>query len=132
MRSISAVILLAAAACSGCHSAPKPPPPVSVAAIADESAGSAAATVGQEVVVTLSGNAGTGYSWSCSPPPGVRLLSNTAAAAGAETMPGSPTVWTIRVVADVPGVHAVRFDLARPWETGVPPARTYTLTLTAN
>lgn len=84
---------------------------------------------GDRFDVTLEANPTTGYAWALAQDPNaavVRSLGSSFerpmdAAVGA----GGQDVWTFQAVG--PGTATVTLVYSRPWERGVPPARTHTI-----
>ncbi|WP_405166130.1 protease inhibitor I42 family protein [Nocardia sp. NBC_01499] len=89
--------------------------------------------VGQSLVVTLPANPATGYLWQITEldanllqaqgDPGYKPDPNVPVAPGS----GGGTVWTF--VGKAPGTTKLSMDYLRPWEQGVEPAQTYSLTI---
>jgi inhibitor of cysteine peptidase len=79
------------------------------------------------LVVQLSSNPTTGYSWE---PAGKTLpvlklfRSSHAPAAGLAGMPGMSGTDTFRFEVVQPGQQRLQLNYVRPWEKGVPPAQT--------
>jgi inhibitor of cysteine peptidase len=91
--------------------------------------------VGDLVEVILAGNPTTGYSWSTT-------LSDKDAAvlqqqgdpvyvqqSTDQSLVGGGGTFTFTFKAVAPGQVALKFDYARPWETGVAPIQTYSVTV---
>ncbi|WP_378732870.1 protease inhibitor I42 family protein [Nocardia brasiliensis] len=90
-------------------------------------------TVGQPLVVTLPANPSTGYSWQIA-----EVDTNVVRAQGEPAFtpdpnvpvaPGSggTSVWTF--VGNAPGISRLTMDYLRPWEQGMEPAQTFSLTI---
>ncbi|MFI6999791.1 protease inhibitor I42 family protein [Nocardia sp. NPDC050175] len=89
--------------------------------------------VGQSLVVTLPANPSTGYMWQITEldanllqaqgDPGFKPDPNVPVAPGS----GGGTVWTF--VGKAAGTTKLSMDYLRPWEQGVEPAQTYSLTI---
>jgi inhibitor of cysteine peptidase len=86
--------------------------------------------VGQMIELRLKENPTTGFTWRVrqAAAPVCRVADGSFVAAS----PGAPgrsgvRVWRIEGVAV--GLCTLAFAYARPWETGTPPASTYTLTV---
>ncbi len=88
-------------------------------------------SVGESLVVTLPSNASTGYNWTLAENSDAGVLqeveheyiatqTNLVGAAGKE-------LWTFKALQD--GTSTIRLEYIRPWETGAPPAETFTLTV---
>ena len=90
--------------------------------------------VGQTVEVSLPGNVTTGYDWSLDPTThGVPSLIATVAESYASTSPagvvGAGGVRTFVYRAVSPGTATLQLYYTRAWQTGVPPAKTFSLTI---
>ncbi len=91
---------------------------------------------GDLVQVVLAGNPTTGYSWSTSltdADKAVLQQQGDAAYAQESTDPslvGGGGTFTFTYKAAAPGQVVLKFDYARPWETGVAPIQTYSVTIT--
>ena len=86
---------------------------------------------GDRLVVRLPSNPSTGYAWTV--PSSTRP---TLAPSGRSYVPpadnervGAPGTAVLRFRAVVAGKTVLRLSYARAWEKGVPPARTFTLTV---
>lgn len=89
--------------------------------------------VGQSLVVTLPANPSTGYMWQITEldanllqaqgDPGFKPDPNVPVAPGS----GGGSVWTF--VGKTAGTTKLSMDYLRPWEQGVEPAQTYSLTV---
>jgi inhibitor of cysteine peptidase len=86
--------------------------------------------IGQVIELRLKQNPGTGFAWQVaqSGAPACRIAEDRFVPPSPAS-PGRPgtRVWRIEGVAA--GICALAFAYARAWETGVPPASTYTLTV---
>ncbi|MFG1795700.1 protease inhibitor I42 family protein [Nocardia sp. NPDC049149] len=88
---------------------------------------------GQSLVVTLPANPSTGYSWQIAEVDAnlVRVQGEPEYKADPTkpVMPGSggTSVWTF--VGAVPGATKLVMNYLRPWEQGVEPAQTFSLTI---
>jgi predicted secreted protein len=91
--------------------------------------GVAHVSAGDEVVVRLIENPGTGYRWDIEQlPDGVQVISSELERTGGDAPgAGGHRVVTLRATEPVDG--QVRFVLARSWETGRAPAGDFTVTL---
>jgi inhibitor of cysteine peptidase len=93
---------------------------------ADDSGRTLRLIAGQEVLIGLPGNPGTGYGWTAEFAPalleqiGREEFSRNDAP---DRMVGIGGVFTWRFRARAGGTGTVRFFYARPWEKGVPPAQ---------
>lgn len=141
LRSIAAATLVA----SGC-SAPRdasaqagtprqvssPSEPASTAPRAAQWPSDVQARVGQPVIIRLPGTAGTGFSWQISSPlcDFLPLAFSQQLETSKDGRVGGPSEWVFTFTADAPGTCAVTFQYARPWERGVAPAETRSLTVT--
>ncbi|WP_433575992.1 protease inhibitor I42 family protein [Nocardia brasiliensis] len=90
-------------------------------------------TIGQSLVLTLPANPSTGFSWQIS-----GLDPNVARVQGEPTFKQDPSVpvapgaggtseWTF--VGEGAGVTQLTMDYMRPWEQGIAPAQTFSLTI---
>jgi len=88
-------------------------------------------SVGQGVVVTLTSNPSTGYSWSfrCAPAEALETVGEPEYLPDQPVRPGSGGRMRYRFTATLKGEAALRFEYRRSWETDVPPARAATYTL---
>jgi predicted secreted protein len=88
-------------------------------------------TVGQQIVFGLESNRTTGYSWQLAQPPdaGVAGLIRSEYVAPAASLPGAggEECWTFQAVGV--GTTTMTLHYLRPFESGVPPARTQTVTV---
>jgi len=82
--------------------------------------------------VELVANSGTGFQWTCKMPPDCVLQQ-----VGAPTtrpidrgVMGGRVLWVFTFKPQRTGSSAITFNLLRPWETGLPAAKTSTLTVT--
>jgi predicted secreted protein len=86
-------------------------------------------SAGDEVVVRLIENPGTGYRWDIEQlPHGVEVVSSELEPTGGGT-PGAGGHRVITLRTTEPVDAQVRFLLARSWETGRAPAEEFTVTL---
>jgi predicted secreted protein len=88
---------------------------------------------GQEFTVTLESNPSTGYLWRLgqTPDPGVvKSLGMKFESPSQRGLIGAPgkEVWTFR--AEGPGQAVIYLEYIRPWEKGIPAARTHTVQVT--
>jgi inhibitor of cysteine peptidase len=120
-----AFTLLLIAACA----TPSGPPPVASGELTNAADGTRIAIKrGGELKVVLDANITTGYQWQ-SPTSGSPVMSIIGApiyvgkAADSHFVGGGGTN-IFRFRADSPGQVVLQFDYRRPWETGVPPAKT--------
>ena len=89
--------------------------------------------VGRTAAISLAGNATTGYSWSLTKLDGTALeqagsveYAPDRARAG---MVGTGGTSVARFRAVKPGQSTITLGYARPWETGVAPTKSFTVTL---
>ncbi|WP_194834578.1 protease inhibitor I42 family protein [Nocardia sp. XZ_19_369] len=109
------------------------PGPAAVTATESDNGQERRLTVGQHLVVTLPANPSTGYLWQISEldanvlqaqgDPGFETDPNVPVAPGA----GGSSVWTF--AGKAPGSTKLSMQYLRPWEQGVEPAQTYSLTI---
>jgi inhibitor of cysteine peptidase len=115
---LAAVLALSACALAG-------PNPATLTA--DDSGRTLRLIAGEELLVALPGNPSTGYGWTAEYAPalleqiGREEFSRNDAP---DRMVGVGGVFTWRFRARAGGSGVVRFFYARPWEKGIPPART--------
>jgi len=87
--------------------------------------------VGDSLVVRLPGNPTTGYRWVVAQrPPALRLVASRYAPS-LPTRLGRGGTYTFRFEAGVTGSGRLRLAYRRPWETGKPALRSFTLTIRA-
>ena len=114
--------LAALASAASAQGAPDLRPPV----VVGETSGPVRMELGQLLEVRLPMQAGTGYSWAASSDTGtLEFIDQTTLHpwGGAPTVGGSQTqMFIYRAVG--PGEAVLRFVYRRPWEGGVPPAKT--------
>jgi len=97
-----------------------------------ESSREVAVPMDQVFKVELVANSGTGFEWTCRMPADSVLKQ----AGPPATRPidrgvmGGRVLWVFAFQPQRAGSSAITFDLVRPWETGVPAAKTTTLTVT--
>ena len=88
-------------------------------------------SVGQSLVVTLESNATTGYSWALVQNSDDSVLSKTGNeyVAPQTTLVGAggKEEWTFQALKE--GTSTISMEYRRPWETGTPPATTFSLTV---
>jgi len=90
--------------------------------------------VGGSVVVTLDSNATTGYSWALKEITDASVLEETGHEYNAPppTEPpllgaGGEEIWTFKALKS--GTSTISMEYKRPWEAGVQPAETFSLTV---
>jgi inhibitor of cysteine peptidase len=88
--------------------------------------------VGARFTVQLRSNSGTGYRWDVTPvnedvvtQEGLPDSQPTSPA-----RPGSQAITTLSFLARAPGTARIEIVYHRPWEHGVPPAKTFVVELT--
>ena len=88
--------------------------------------------MGDVFQVEVVANSGTGHAWTCRLPADAPLQSNgdPQRAPIDRGVMGGRVRWTFRFTPLRPGTCDVTFDLMRPWEKGVAPAKTATLHVT--
>jgi len=118
----------------GCASTGQPPPAPLPRITVSESGGLVDLTVGQELAVQLESNVTTGYTWELVPPvPDVLTVTDPGTyhpPSGSEPRAGSGGTTSFLVRAARTGKGTVELVYCRPWETGVPPARTVRIEVT--
>jgi predicted secreted protein len=82
--------------------------------------------MGQLLRIELQANAGTGYVWQCRMPSGavVRQLGEPSSRPIDRGVMGGRLLWILTFEPIQPGTSTLAFELVRPWEKGVPPAKT--------
>jgi inhibitor of cysteine peptidase len=87
---------------------------------------------GDTLVVSLASTPGTGFGWKVAHAD-TKVLRQTGPSElvhGRNPMPGAPATQVFRFVASGTGNTGLVLDYLRPWEHGVPPARTFHLGVT--
>jgi inhibitor of cysteine peptidase len=124
------VVVLGALGCASTGRPPPAPPRITVS----ESGGPVVLAVGQELAVQLESNLTTGYAWEIVPPvPDILSVTDPGTyreSSGAEPRVGSGGTTSFVVRAARPGKGTLELVYRRPWETGVPPARTVRVEVT--
>jgi inhibitor of cysteine peptidase len=120
-----AVAVCAVAACgTGDRSSGEP-----VALAEADSGANVTASIGKEIVLTLSTTPGTGYGWMLvdSAAPVLRLLEGAAVTrdSASSTKAGAPATAKWKFRADAAGTGTIRLEYRRPWERDVAAARLY-------
>jgi inhibitor of cysteine peptidase len=83
---------------------------------------------GGTLVVELSSNPSTGYSWALTGDPApLKLVSSDYKQTDQAGKMGAPGVQQFRLEATAPGSSALKLVYRRPWEKSVAPARTFAL-----
>jgi inhibitor of cysteine peptidase len=82
---------------------------------------------GGTLVVELSSNPSTGYSWAVKGNPAPLKLVGSDYKPDQSGKVGAPGVQQFRMEATAPGTSTLKLVYRRPWEKGVAPARTFTL-----
>ena len=122
MRMICIAALAAFAGVASAQPGPDLRPPV----IVGENSGPVQLELGQMLMVRLPVQAGTGYSWTASPDTGNLEFVDQSTLhpfGEAPTIGGGQTqMFMYRAIA--PGTTTLRFIYRRPWEGGIPPAKT--------
>lgn len=90
---------------------------------------------GQTLLVKLESNITTGYSWEVTQAPGPVLQQQGEAEyqqpdTGKTPLVGAGGTQIFRFKASAPGQVTLNMAYRRPWETGVAPAKTFTLKVT--
>jgi len=82
---------------------------------------------GQELIVNLDGNLGTGFRWNLTrnAEPVLKQVGEptTQQRAAESRLAGAGGVTTFKFRAAAPGYAALTFSYRRPWETNIPPAK---------
>lgn len=132
VMAIAATIALAG--CSGGSQPPVTPAATGPVRIAEADNGTTVAlAVGQTLLVDLAANPSTGYSWVVTALPSVVETVGEPAFKGGPTQTtavvGAGGVETLTFRAKAAGTGKLDLGYVRPWETGVAPAQTYSVTL---
>lgn len=90
------------------------------------------ARVGQPVIFRLPGTAGTGYMWQLATPvcDVLPLAFSQQLESSTDGRVGGPSEWVFTFTAEAAGTCAMTFHYHRPWERGVAPAETRSVTVT--
>jgi predicted secreted protein len=90
------------------------------------------ARVGQPVIIRLPGTAGTGYTWQLSSPvcDNLPLAFSQQIGSSTDGRVGGPAEWIFTFTPERAGSCALSFQYHRPWERGVAPAETRSVTVT--
>ena len=87
---------------------------------------------GAEVLVDLPFSGGTGYTWAMPEhSEGVELVGKPETKALKGNLPGGPMMATFKLKVTATGRQTARLELARPWETDTPAARTVDIVINA-
>ena len=99
--------------------------------IAASGTGTITVPAGREFVISRDANPTTGYQWRLGTPPDAQVVTlvRDEYQPAPDPRPGAPgvQVWTFKAVGA--GTTTLVFEYARPWETGVEPARRDTVTV---
>lgn len=92
------------------------------------------AKVGQPVIIRLPGTAGTGFMWQVAPPlcDFLPLAFSQQLETSKDGRVGGPSEWVFTFTANAAGTCSLTFQYARPWERGVAPAETRSVTVTVS
>jgi predicted secreted protein len=83
---------------------------------------------GRTLIVELSSNASTGYSWAVKGDPApLKLVSSDYKQPEQSGKVGAPGAQQFRLKGTAPGTSTLKLVYRRPWEKSVAPARTFTL-----
>lgn len=84
------------------------------------------ARIGQPVMIRLPGTAGTGYMWQLSSPACefLPLVFSQQLESSTDGRVGGPSEWVFTFAAQGAGTCNLSFQYSRPWERGVAPAET--------
>ncbi len=87
--------------------------------------------MGQLLRIELQANAGTGYVWRCRPPAEavVKQLGEPSSRPIDRGVLGGRLLWILTFEPVQPGTSMLAFELVRPWEKGVAPAKTAEVTV---
>jgi len=94
-----------------------------------DAGGEVGITRGATLIVRLSAQLGTGYSWQISEndPSHLRLLGPPSLERSGNDQPGATQEQVFRFVAEKPGTTPLMLRYRRPWEPDAPPARTFSV-----
>ena len=125
MRKLILALSLAAL-CVGPAAAKKFDPDMRAPVIVGENSGPVNLAVGQLLEIRVQMQGGTGYSWEAGDPPDCLQFvgQHTLHPFMGEGMPGASQTVMFIYRAVQPGRGSVRLAYHRPWEGGIPPART--------
>ncbi len=86
---------------------------------------------GDILVVSLSSTPGTGFGWTVAhlDPAVLSQLGTPEFVPSAHPVPGAPATQVLRFTTVGRGSTTVELDYVRPWEHGVPPARSFRVTV---
>lgn len=130
---VAAVMMAAAVLFSGCGTKEETKTDDSEAETVDvtEKDESITTEVDKEFAVRLSGNEGTGYSWTLAKEPDSKLLTKVWEDTYVDDLkPGAENLQVFKFKALAEGSTSLEFQYTRPWETGEPPEKTRTVTVT--
>jgi len=87
--------------------------------------------MGQLLRIELQANAGTGHVWRCRPPDDavVKQLGEPSSRPIDRGVLGGRILWILTFEPLRPGTSTLSFELVRPWDKGVAPAKTATVTV---
>ncbi|MBU3728666.1 MAG: hypothetical protein FGM37_05385 [Phycisphaerales bacterium] len=108
-----------------------PSEPVSVAPRAGQWPSQVQARVGQPVMIRMPGTAGTGFTWQLASPvcDVLPLAFSQQLETSKDGRVGGPSEWVFTFTAGAPGSCPLTFVYHRPWERGVAPAETRSITV---
>lgn len=135
MKTIGMAMLIAACAVSPAwaDAAPEPPRAATVTASANDTAGEAAVSVGEHLLVRLPVSGGTGYSWSLASEAGPELALSDQRMERAAARLGAPQLAVFDFEAQAAGQKELTFQLSPPGAGGdAQPAKSYVLTVTVS
>ncbi len=89
-------------------------------------------SIGQTLQLRLPSNPTTGYSWNAQQTPAELQLDQSAYAADPQgkNLAGAGGYQTIEFAAKFAGTGELKLEYRRPWEKDVPPAKTFSVTVT--
>ncbi len=128
----AAAVALALVVIAGCTAGTNVAPATSTVRV-DASAGGSTVQLarGAELVVALEGNPTTGFDWKVteSLPPQLSAKSDTLESSAAPSVVGAGGLRVFTFTAAEAGTGELDMEYIRSWEKGVPPQRTFTLTV---
>jgi inhibitor of cysteine peptidase len=133
---IGAVALLGAVMCaglvSGCGSTPAAVPKIGTVRVDAAADGTTIRVAkGSTLEVALDSNPTTGFDWQLAGavPSQVTTVGSTLEATATGDSVGAGGIRVFTYTAATAGTGTLRLEYVRPWEKGVPPAKTFTLTV---
>jgi inhibitor of cysteine peptidase len=124
-------ILIGTVLLTSCSTLVSPQPAASPKKLTDKDTGSTVVIkVGQTLEVALQGNPTTGYIWEAAPDSAALLSPQGELQFKPDNnLIGSGGIVTLRFTALQPGEASLKLIYHRPWETNVPPIKTFEIKL---